>query len=422
MRRLLQINLLLWGLLLTHQTLWAQEEVFKETFDKCNGIGGADEVWDGSSVGGGPAVKNGELLPDNEGWTFTKCNGTYKCLKFGGASDQGIATTPHISLATGSTATLTFKAAGWKETKNKTNTLAISATNCTVSGDTNITLEKAKWNSYTVTISDVKGTIDIKFTGTNRGFLDEVVVTGEKGGEIVVTVPEPTLTDEFTFWPKTVEPTKRIVTITPAKDTRTRYTLDGSEPSLTEGTEITTPTSLFIWGTTTVKAISTKSLYTSTMVTKTYTLGEPVNGLTEFTALADGAEAQLFLSAEQNARIIAVNDKQFTVKDDAGKTVVFDFGSVAFDPQPAVQQHIAGWIIGKKQTADDKAMFVATSNTTPKYLAFANRVTEPDVTSVKAITNQLETKENTYYNLSGQRIKTPKKGLYIVNSKKLIIH
>ena len=43
MRRLIQINLLLWGLLLTHQTLWAQqEEVFKETFDKNEKAGGRD--------------------------------------------------------------------------------------------------------------------------------------------------------------------------------------------------------------------------------------------------------------------------------------------------------------------------------------------------------------------------------------------
>ena len=424
MRRLLQINLLLWGLLLTHQTLWAQqEEVFKETFDKCNGTGGTDNIY-------GDDAGSGDVGFNNEGWTFDKCGGANQCIKYGTGSANCTLSTPHISLKEGTTATMTFKVAGWKKnpTDNTKNKLAITAEGCKVSGDISLNINKndkaiknGEWTTYTVDITDITEPVVITFTG-RRGFIDDVVIVGEPGGEIVVKVPEPTLTDEFTFWPKTVEPTKRIVTITPATDTRTRYTLDGSEPSLTEGTEITAPTSLFIWGTTTVKAISTKSLYTSDVVTKTYTLGEPVNSLTEFTALTDGAEAQIFLSAEQNARIIAVNDKQFTVKDDAGKTVLFDFGDVAFDPQPAVQQHIAGWIIGKKLTADDKTTFVATTNTTPKYLAFANRVTEPDVTSIKAITNQLEAKGNTYYNLSGQRVMTPKKGLYIVNGKKLIIH
>ena len=419
MKRPYLLFLLFWGLLMVHQTARADDEVvFEETFAECNGVGGADEVWNSTVSSDKPYVKNGDLITDVDGWTFDKCNGTYQCIKYGTTNANGVATTPHISLKTGSTATLTFRAAGWNDTKK--NTLTITAEGCTVSGDTNITLNKAQWKNYTVNITDITDAVVITFTG-KRGFLDDVKIVGEKGGEIVVIVPEPTLTDEFTFWSNTVEPTKRIVTITPADDTRTRYTLDGSEPSLTEGTEITAATSLFIWGTTTVKAISTKSTYTSDVVTKTYTLGQPVNSLAEFSALADGAEAKLFLNAEQNARITDVSNKQFTVKDGAGTTLLFDFGDVAFNPMPAANQHIAGWIIGKKQTIDTKVAFVATGNTTPKYMAFANRVTEPDVTSVKGITTK-ETTAETYYTLSGIRVKAPKKGLYIANGKKLIIH
>ena len=237
MRRLIQINLLLWGLLLTHQTLWAQQEVvFKETFDGCSKAGGRDGTY--NTAGTNPA----ECVFDNEGWdnSVGKFYPASKCVKFGTAKDNGVLSTPHISLKEGTTATLTFNAAGWTSGDN---TLEISATGCTVAGDISLKgenkLKNGEWTPYTVNISDITGTVQITFKG-KRGFLDDVVVTGEKGGDIVVTVPEPTLTNEFTFWANTTEMTKRIVTITPAKDTSVRYTTDGSEPT-SKSTQYTNP-------------------------------------------------------------------------------------------------------------------------------------------------------------------------------------
>ena len=395
--------------------------MFEETFKDCNGVGGGDEVWDGTSVNGGPAVKNGDLITDNTGWTFTNCGGTYQCLKFGSGSNKGIATTPHISLKIGSTATLTFRAAGWKETKNTTNKLDITAEGCKLSDQTSITLNKAEWTNYSISITDITGPVTITFTGSKRGFLDDVKITGEPGSDIEVTVPAPTLTDEFTFWPNTIEATKRLVTITPAEGTVVHYTTDGSEPSITDGIEISAATTLFVWSTTTIKAIAIKSIYTSDVIAKTYTLGEPVNSIADFCALADGTEAKLFLSAEQNARITAVNGKQFTLKDDTN-TLLFDFGDVTFNPTPAVNQHVAGWIIGKKQTIDDKSTFVATILTTPAYMAFAAPVTEPDITSIKTINTQHKSAGESYYTLSGLQVKNPKKGIYIASGKKLTVH
>ena len=78
------------------------------------------------------------------------------------------------------------------------------------------------------------------------------------------------------------------------------------------------------------------------------------------------------------------------MKDDTG-TLLFDFDQVDYDPTPAVQQHMAGWMIGKKQTANGQAVFKATALTTPKYMAFAARVTEPEVTGIKTITTKKET-------------------------------
>ena len=410
MKRNYSLLLLLWCFLLAHQAARADDQVvFNETFDQIAGEGGRDGNFGGT-------LKNGEYIFDNEGWTITSCTGAFHCVKFGTSSANGSCITPYISLKKGTSATLTFSAAGWNSGTNK---LEIKAEGCDISGDTQITkLTNSTWTGYTVNLTNITGPVQITFTG-KRGFLDDVKVVGESGGEIEVTVPEPTLTEEFTFWPNTIEPTKRLVTITPAEGTSVRYTTDGTEPSLTEGTEIKAATSLFVWGTTTIKAIATKSTYTSEVVTKTYTLGEPVNSLTEFCALADNTEAQLFLSVEQNACITAVNGKQFTVKDAAEATLLFDFGDVAFNPAPAVQQQIAGWIIGKKQTEGGTTKFVATGLTTPAYMAFANPV---NTTGVKTINAQQKATADTYYTLSGQRIKTPTKGIYIANSKKLIIH
>ena len=413
----------LWCLLLVQQAAKADDQVvFNETFAGCNGVGGTDEIFGGSAG-------NGDIGYDNEGWTSDKCGGGNQCIKYGTGSAEGTVSTPHISLKVGTTATLTFKAAGWKknDTDKTKNTLKISAEGCNVSGDISLNVNKndkeitnGQWTTYTVTITDITEPVIITFTG-KRGFLDDVKITGEPGGDIEVTVPAPTLTDEFTFWSNTIEATKRLVTITPAEGTIVHYTTDGSEPSITDGIEISAATTLFVWSTTTIKAIAIKSIYTSDVIAKTYTLGEPVNSIADFCALADGTEAKLFLSAEQNARITAVNGKQFTLKDDTN-TLLFDFGDVTFNPTPAVNQHVAGWIIGKKQTIDDKSTFVATILTTPAYMAFAAPVTEPDITSIKTINTQHKSASESYYTLSGLQVKNPQKGIYIASGKKLIVH
>lgn len=418
MRRLLQINLLLWGLLLTHQTLWAQqEEVFKETFDQNNKEGGRDGNY------GTSGTKPEECVFDNEGWDNTtgKIYPASKCVKFGTSSANGVLSTPHFSLKEGTTATLTFNAAGWT---SGTNTLEISATGCKVAGDISLKgtnkLKNGEWTSYTVIISDITGPTDpvtITFTG-KRGFLDDVVVNGEKGGEIVVTVPEPILTDEFTFWSNTTETTKRIVTITPAEGTNVRYTTDGTEPSMEEGTLITAATTLRIKETTIIKAIAIKSLYTSDVVTKVYTLGDTKTSIADFAALADDTEMRLFLSAEQMASVTSVNDKKFTLKDSSG-TLVVDFGTVSYNPTPVVGYRVAGWIIGKKQTVDGVATLVATEKTTADYMLFAAPIADPS--AIQTISKETEGRV-IYYNLAGMRVEQLSKGVYIANGKKLIIH
>ena len=139
--------------------------LFSETFDKCEGSGGRDEAFTGSV---GSSATTGNL---DEEWATIGSNGAYQCIKLGTGSASGSVTTSDITLT--GTGTLTFSAAGWGDTK--TNTIQVTATGCTLSGDTDVTLEASTWNTYTVNITDVTDDIAITFT-MKRGFLDDVVV------------------------------------------------------------------------------------------------------------------------------------------------------------------------------------------------------------------------------------------------------
>lgn len=405
--------LLLWCFLLAHQTVYAdgiKRVVFSETFDKNNGTGG-------NPKDGQPATFNGassNIQFDSEWDILTKSSiyGGYQCMRFGKKDGEGTCTTTGLDLVDASkTATLTFRAAGWESGTNK---LKITAIGAELSDETEITLTNGEWKDYTFTISNATGEFTITFSG-KRGFLDDVKIE-----ETVSTLSAPTMTEGGTFWPNTTEAASKSITIRPASGTSVHYTLDGTEPSATNGILIMMSTNLHFTETKTVKAIAFYETMTSTIVSNTFTLGTTTNSLNDFRQLTDETETRLYLDPVSNVRVTAVDGKTFTVKDETG-TMLFDFGETAFNPLPAVNQHIAGWIIGKKKTVDSNAAFVATSNTSPNYMAFAARVTESDVTSVKAITTQQEGAK-TYYNLSGLQVKRPTKGVYIANGKKLIVH
>ena len=159
------------------------------------------------------------------------------------------------------------------------------------------------------------------------------------------------------------------------------YTTDGSTPSKTNGTEAIQTTGVPIHGTTTVKAIAYVGDMASEVVTKTYTQGNTVNGIAAFKALENGTEARLFLADEDNARVLHGHDgKQLYLRDNSG-TLCLDFdGKAVFNPAPAHNQHVAGWIVGKKQAEAGYSLLklVATDNTTTDFLALAAPVTEPD--------------------------------------------
>ena len=359
------------------QGAWAiNDVVFTETFDTNKGTGGKDSKYDGN-------IASSTAKFDNEGWEITlvsnnkKVYGAYQCVKFGDGSNNGTLTTP--SITPGATyALLTFSAAGWGDTK--TNTLTITATNgIGLTGDTDITLENEEWLDYSVLINtNGASNFKISFTG-KRGFLDDVVVRR------VDIVEAPTLPTSDTFWPNTTETATKSITLSPASFTSIRYTTNGATPTTTTGTLVTASSTITLSATTTIKAIAYIGTIASEVTTRTYTLGTTnVNSISAFNALSENTEARLFLSADKNARVLHGQDGKMYLRDNTG-TLCMDFGTTAtFNPAPQHNQHVAGWIVGKKQTVNGLPKLVATSNTNTNHLALAAPVTEA-ATAPKAI-------------------------------------
>ena len=362
--------LLFCSLLLIVQAAWAdgvKHLAFLETFDATEGTGGHDGGAEGN-------VGQSKIVFDRDGWTTTKCGGAKNCVKFGTSNEDGVLTTPPIILL-GKTGVIFFDAVGWNGGDRELRVTANEGV--TLSGETYIQQlpDQCMWHhryyvSFTLETADY---LQITFTG-RRGFIDEIEVT-----EDVTAINAPTLTDEHLFWPKTTETATTNITLIPSDSTTVYYTTDGTEPSETNGNIATLTTNFMITGTTTVKARAYYQGIASDLVSKTYTEGETVNSITAFKAKNEGDEVRLFIPYDSQARVLHGQDGKAYLYDNTGP-LCLDFGTTAtFNPMPKDNQHVAGWIIGKKQTADGLLKLVATSNTNTNHLALADRVSEPNI-------------------------------------------
>ena len=377
MKRLYLTSLLLWSLLLVHQAALADgvtHLALDETFDVNSGTGGRDGSFSGS-------VASSNIRYDLEGWigntSSDKVYGAKNCLKFGTSSATGTCTTPEIILiGTGKTATLTFNAAGWA---SGTNTLTVTANKgVTLSGNTNITLTNGSWTAYTVNITVTTAeSIQLTFSG-KRGFLDDVKVE-----ETVTAINAPSLPEEHLFWANTTEVATKHVTLIPADSTTVYYTTDGTEPSPSNGNIAMLTSNISITGTTTVKAKAYYKTVASSLVSRTYMVGETVENISGFISLGDENEARIYFSDDENNQVRVLyydeSSNQLFLRDNTG-TLCLDLGTTAkFNPTPQYNQHIGGWIIGKRNSANGMPKLVATENTTTDYLVIANRVMEQQV-------------------------------------------
>ena len=354
---------------------------FYEQFSANNGTGGRD-----GQKGGNIATSNPHF--DIDGWSFDSyIKGAYECIRFGTSDHEGVLTTPEIYLL-GKKATLTFEAAGWSSSSNHLDITANEGV--TLKGQTTCWLGNGSpFQVYEVEITLTTATyVQLTFRGS-RGFLDDVKVE-----EDVTAINAPTLTDEHFFWPNTYETPTTNVTLIPSYGTTVYYTTDGSEPSKTNGSIATLTSNIQVTGTTTVKARAYYETVASDLVTRTYTVGEDVGSIEAFAAKNEGNEVRLYIGADAYARVLYAADGKMYLRDNTG-TLCIDLGTAdAFNPAPQHDQHVAGWIIGRKQTENGLLKLVATSNTNTNYLALAAPVTEPAtepvlVNNMAAIVNHI---------------------------------
>lgn len=339
---------------------------------------------DGNFSGG-----NSNPIYNIDGWSGTKDNkiyGAHECIRFGTGDTNGICTTPAIVLiGSGKTATLTFNAAGWND--DKTNTVTITANEgVTLNGQTSVTvpLTKSTWTDHSISITASTATyIQLTFTG-KRGYLDDVKVMEE-----IAAINAPSLPADHNFWANSTETPTKGITLIPSDSTTVYYTTDGTTPSSTNGQIAMLTTKVVITGTTTIKAIGYYEDVISSITSRTYTVGETVNSISAFKAKNDNDEVRLFIADDANARVLHGTDGKMYLRDNTG-TLCMDFGTTAtFNPTPAHNQHVAGWIVGKKQTANGLPKLVATENTQTSHLALAAPVTEAATTPVAIATNEI---------------------------------
>ena len=164
-------------------TATAQDIVFQETFDKCDGTGGNDGAWKGN-VASTEITKALDTWTDVPGWTGVSVYKGAQSVKLGTGKAQGSITSPALSFS--GTATLTLKARAWN---NDGQVITLSLSEGTLS-QTEVTLNNAEgetWNVVNIEITDATPssqlTISAKNKNNNRFFIDDVTITANTSGK-----------------------------------------------------------------------------------------------------------------------------------------------------------------------------------------------------------------------------------------------
>ena len=146
--------------------------IFEEHFNAANGSGPSGDTWTGIQA-------NADFQADNEDWTSTGAmHSGDGCAKFGKSGENGNGTTPAIAFDGTTTYTLTFRAGAWND-DNTTLELTCDDENAVI-GTESFTMENNAWSEYTTTVKAAAGSkLTFKSTGISYGrfFLDDVVVT-----------------------------------------------------------------------------------------------------------------------------------------------------------------------------------------------------------------------------------------------------
>lgn len=338
--------------------------LFNETFNQFAGSGGRDDVFSGS-VGSG---STSGLLDETWDTSFGTWGGK-ECVKLGTSGSATAITTGEINL-TGS-GTLTYSAAGWND--SNTNTLTITATGATLSGDTNPTLTKASWKEdYTVNITNGTGKVKLTFS-MKRGFLDDVKVTrpGDPIESVAVTIPSSGLGTYCSLYP-----------------------LDFSDT----GTNDNNFKAYVVTG------IDGNNITLQKLTTE-------VKGGVPFIIVGEGS-SQVEIPTADNCSYVPSNELVGT------QAPTYVTGTTA----GYTNYGMSGGKFKKINTgivpANRAYLPIADAEAREFNLVFL----DDEVTGIRTIDNgRLTMDKNAVYDLSGRRVQNPKHGLYIVNGKKVII-
>ena len=160
--------------------------IFNETFEDCNSSGGNDSNFATAST---TKITSPNDYTDNDGWTLTNGYPAKECLKFGGSSSKGSAISPSITVESGKTYKLSFKAAPWNTEASKT--MTINVTGGTIndkSSATTSSMTAGEWNDFEFDIVTNTTTLSLTIEcSANRFFLDEVKITAPITSATVTT-------------------------------------------------------------------------------------------------------------------------------------------------------------------------------------------------------------------------------------------
>jgi len=339
----------------------AIETVFEETFSDCNSTGGSTSFGTSSNS----KIESGKEndYTDNDGWTFTYGYPADKCVKFGSGSYAGSAKSPSLTVVSGKTYTLSFKAAPWSAEASRT--ITIKVTGGKINDKTSVTtssMNAGEWNNFEYDIVTNSTSLSLEFScSANRFFFDEVKLTTGAG---TATIPV-TLNDYgyATFC--------------------SEYPLD-----------FTGATDYSAWY---VTGVSGETI-TFSQITGSIKGGQGIllKGTGSATINIPSADSETMLSGNKlygtlaptyaaNNQYYGLNDNQF-VKVNAGTVKV------------------------------GKAL-LPVSGSGARQLTFIFEGTQ----GISDVEHTAMSTDDAIYSISGQRVSTPKKGLYIVNGKKVVM-
>ncbi|MCD8318933.1 MAG: M6 family metalloprotease domain-containing protein [Paraprevotella sp.] len=157
--------------------------IFYESFDKMDGQGGHDGLFDGSTVGKGTF----KGYTDNDGWSSISGYGADKCVMLGSSDSIGQITTPELEL--NGKYTLYFKAAPYTGDGNFI-TVEVKSGEASFT-KTNFIMTEGRWSAFSTEIEG-NGPMKLLFKGTQKFFFDEVCIApGSTTGINSVTVEKP---------------------------------------------------------------------------------------------------------------------------------------------------------------------------------------------------------------------------------------